>query len=473
MSDHLVRSVARQASGLLIVQVVLLLTQLGYTAITSRLFAPSEFGAYAAASATVALGSLLTVNGFAKSTARRPDDSTAADRQILGLALFAAASLAAIVAISAPWLAALWGNAQATLLIRVMSLSIVAAAYAGVLSGVVRRLGRMRTLTLASLTAGLLGVAAGAAVTVILKEPWTLAVLPVSTPVFLGLLLAWRLAGTRLPAVPRADSVPDLRFAVNSSGTSVVSYFTFTVPLWVLSRVAGPDVLGAWNRAVALTQVPVETAVRAWSTAAFPHFRKADGSPDPRSAWTELLSGGLWLVIPASLGLAPAIHAGVLILLGDQWVVASHMAVWLWLAAAVTAIATLLTTASEAAGRFRVLWWGQASSISVMAVATVGLVVTADWRWLAAGSLAASWLFLLASVHAAYRHRLLEISTAARWLTVALLASVPVTVLPCWLAWADADSWIVIAASATCVGVFLLATYAARRHLPVLQHLRR
>ncbi|MBK6762526.1 MAG: oligosaccharide flippase family protein [Micrococcales bacterium] len=472
MSDHLVRSVARQASGLLIVQVVLLLTQLGYTAITSRLFAPSEFGAYAAASATVALGSLLTVNGFAKSTARRPDDSTAADRQILGLALFAAASLAAIVAISAPWLAALWGNAQATLLIRVMSLSIVAAAYAGVLSGVVRRLGRMRTLTLASLTAGLLGVAAGAAVTVILKEPWTLAVLPVSTPVFLGLLLAWRLAGTRLPAVPRADSVPDLRFAVNSSGTSVVSYFTFTVPLWVLSRVAGPDVLGAWNRAVALTQVPVETAVRAWSTAAFPHFRKADGSPDPRPHGPNCCQGAL------------AGHPGIPRLGSRDTRRCTHPprgSVGRGLAYGGVVVASCCRH-SHCHSADHSLRSGRALQSPVVGS---GIEYQRDGRrhrWsgghcglaMVGGRQPRCVLALppgecsrcIPSQAARNQHRRPLADGRVAGFSSGDCAS-------CWLAWADADSWIVIAASATCVGVFLLATYAARRHLPVLQHLRR
>ncbi len=472
MSDHLVPRVARQASGLLLVQVVLLVTQLGYTAVTSRLFGPAEFGAYAAASATVALGTLLAVNGFAKSTARRPDDSPSADRQILGLAVIAATFLAVLIAVSAPLLAAIWGNSGAILLIRVMSISIVAGAYAGVLSGVVRRMDGMRTLTVASLTAGLLGIAVGTSAAVLLRQPWTLTVLPVATPIFLGILLALRLSARRCPAIPRAAVLPDLRFVINSSGTSLTSYATFTIPLWVLNRVTGPNVLGAWNRAVALTQVPVESAVRAWSTAAFPHFRRTDGSPDPRAAWTELLAGGLWLVLPVALGLSPAVHAFVILLLGDQWALAAQMAVWLWLAASVTAITTLLTTATEAAGVFKVLWWGQASSLSAMIVATVGLVVTAEWRWLAAGTLTAACLSLLATVRAAQRQGLVG-EAAARWLGLALLTGVVVGAVPFLLATNGNPHWVVIVVSGMCVGAFLIVTFALRQRLPVLRHLGR
>ncbi|MEZ5184753.1 MAG: oligosaccharide flippase family protein [Candidatus Nanopelagicales bacterium] len=454
-------------------QVALLATQLGYTVVTSRMFGPAEFGAYAAASATVALGTLLTVNGFAKSTARRPDESATGDRQILGLAIASATCLALLITATAPLLAGIWNNGAATLLIRVMSISILAGAYAGVLSGIVRRIGRMRTLTVASLTAGLLGIAAGTLLVVLLKQPWTLAVLPVSTPLFLGVLLAVRLPGRRVPAIPRAAVLPDLRFAINSSGTSLTNYATYTVPLWVMNRVSGSDVLGAWNRAVAFTQVPVESAVRAWSTAAFPHFRRTDGALGPQAAWTELLAGGLWLVVPVALGLSPALHAGLVILLGEQWLMAAQMAVWVWLAAAVTAITTLLVTASEAAGVFKILWWGQASSLIVMFVATVGLVLTADWRWLAAGVLAAACLSLLSTVRSAQRQRLVRGSTVTRWLGVSLLAGVAVGSLPFLLAATGSANWVVIAASGTCVGAFLLVTYAIRTRLPVFKHLDR
>jgi O-antigen/teichoic acid export membrane protein len=473
MTSGKVTTVARQSAALLSAQVVLMVVQLGYTALTARVFSPAAFGSYAVASALTSIGSLLAVNGVAKAAARRPEDSADADRQLAGAALILSAVLALTLMLAAPLLARLWENPSASGLTAILACSIVPSAYAGVLVGVLRRAGRMTEVVLLTLAAGLIGIAVGMAAVLTSHSPLALGVLPVASAVAQAGLASARLGMVAVPLRPGRLVRTDVVYSLKSSGFSITTYAIYTTPLWVLSRQSGPAVLGAWNRAVAVTQVPVESVSRSWVMAAFPHFRYGPTEKSGRRAWSDLASASVWIALPVCLGLAPAVHFFVGVLLGPGWQVASDMAVWLWVAACVLAVVTVLTTAVESSGLFRVLWGMQAVVALVMLGGTAGIIATGDWRWLGASSVLSALAGWVALVISAHRHSLVHGGTVLRWSVSALLAAIVVAVLPLLVIARDGSGWASSLTAIAAVGAFLGISWSGRRRLPMLERLLR
>lgn len=471
MSRNPTTKVAKQSSVLLGVQALLMLMQLSYTAVTARVFSPDTFGAFAVASAITSIGSLLAVNGLAKAAARRPEESPSEDRELLGAALLVSTLLAALLFTSAPWLSRLWSDADATSLTRLLSLSIIPSAYTGVQFGILRRRGRLGELTSITFVAGLLAILVGVASVLVTRNQLSLAVMPIASPLLQAGLAAHRLRGSAWPSQPTVRVRADVRYGLLSSGTSVATYFIFTTPMWVLSRVVGPAALGSWNRALAITQVPVETATRAWSTVAFPYFRKAPELSSDRQRWTDMFCTIAWFALPIAAGLAPAVYVLVPVVLGPQWELAAEMAVWLWLAAWFGTVNSVIATAVEAAGKFGVLWTVLTANAVVMVVASFGIWRTGQWQWLGLGFLLCSATGIVANLIASHVAGLTDGRTATAWtLGSAGVATLAVSMPMLVAAIQGLGFWSTVTSVTTVVG-FLSLTVINKARLPFLDRL--
>ena len=132
------RTVARQVSVVWVVQIVTMALQIVYAGFTSRAIEPAGFGTFAVALTVTALGGMLANSGLANAAARRTDDDVQGDRAIVTTAAAVGLVVAGVFAITAPLWARIWGNPEATTLIRVLCIGLVAASYANALAGVAR-----------------------------------------------------------------------------------------------------------------------------------------------------------------------------------------------------------------------------------------------------------------------------------------------------------------------------------------------
>lgn len=465
-------TVARQTSFFFGVQVFLLVAQLGYTAVTSRIFDPQVFGAYAVAAATAAFGSLITVAGFTKAAARRQDEDVRADRELLGAAVAISLVVAVLLVLAAPLIARIWADESSITLIRLLSLGLIASAYAGVCSGFLRRLGRIDLVTVQSLVAGLMGIALGVALVATTRQTWSLAVMPVATPVIAAAMAGTRLGQRGLPLRPTATAAHDMRFSMSSSGVSLTSFVAYTIPAIVLSRVAGAATLGSWNRAVALAQVPVEVGTRSWTTVTFPRFRHHQAQSRTSSIWTDLACGGAWLVLPVAAVLTPGVQIMMGLVLGPNWTLAQEMAPWLWIGASLAAVYTLVGTAAESAGHFRILWTSQIPDAIILTIATFTLWLTGDWLALAVGVVAAAAGHLIVIVASAGRQGLLQARVVYRRLALTVGVSLLLAV-PLWVASWHLPQLASLFLCAMVAGGFLLITYRSRSRIPGVNNLLR
>ena len=432
--------VGRQIGGVWTVQVVQIAVQFLYAAVTARLITPTGFGDYAVALAVFALFGLVAVWGLGNAAARRAGGDESADRLLVSHSIALGSIVALAVWVGAGALGRLWAAPSATGSVRLMSLAIAFLPWATVLAGVLRRQGRIREFNVDTLVAGLVSIGISLPFVWVAREPWALVVTPAANQVLLTALFARRLGRRGLPVASLRGAGQDLVFGGKSMTLSAVNQFAYYLPLWTLSRSTTLAVFGSWNRAVVIGQLPLESSTRAAVTVIYPFFRDTRRDPGiERRAWTDMLGAAALLVLPISGVMVPLMPAALTFLLGDQWNVAGSMAMWLWAAAAVTVLRTLLGAALESSNTFRPLWVSQALLAAVYVMAAVGIWLSSDWTWFAGSLVVAAVAAHMVQVVTA-RSRI-DVPHLLRWYAVATagaavgaVVSVGVTLLglPAW-----------------------------------------
>lgn len=454
--------VGRQIGGVWTVQLVQVVVQFLYAAVTARLIDPAGFGDYAVALAVFALLGLVAVLGLGNAAARRPDDDERADRLLVSHALALGSVMAVVVGVGAGALSWLWAAPSATDSVRLISLAIAFLPWSTVLTGILRRQGRIRELNMATLAAGLLSIGFGLPVVWVAREPWALVVTPVVNQLFLTVLFTRWLGRRSLPVASLRGATQDVAFGAKSMTLSAVNQIAYYVPLWTLSRFTTPAVFGSWNRAVVVGQLPLESATRAAVTVVFPFFRHPRRDPaSERQVWTDMLGAAALVVLPVSGVAMPLMPAAVTFLLGDQWSVAGSMAVWLWAAAAVTVLRTLLGSALESSNTFGPLWASQSIIAAVYVFAALAIWQTANWTWFAVslvvGAVAAHTMQILAA------RSTVDIGPLLRWYAVAVGGAMLGALVSVGITRLGVAGWVDLVFGAGVVAGFLGALWWRRR----------
>lgn len=435
-----------------VAQIVTMALQLVYAGFTSRAIDPAGFGTFAVALTVTALGGMLANSGLANAAARRQADDVQGDRAIVTAALAVGLVIAGAFAITAPLWSRLWGNPEATTLIRILCIGLVAGSYANALAGVARRLGRMGIWTAATFASALVGMGVGGLVAFSTRAPWSLTVMPVTSSAILGLILLVAIRRRGLPTSQLANVGQDLVYGAKSLGSSLLTYVAYGLPTWSMSRWLGASTFGSWNRAVVVGQVPLESAARAVITVIFPRFRwDGRGGENVRRRWSSLLASTALVVLPLVALVIPAVPTLIRILLGPQWTEAGVMAQFILAATAVNVLNSLLGMALQASNNFRAVWLSQVAIIVVLTAASAALVALNTWIPLAVGYLIAAAVSHAVQARWATTARLLESGMILKWyLTTTAL------VMTLWVV-----GWAIIAGAQSSTGVILLFALAS------------
>ncbi len=403
-----------------VAQILTMALQLVYTGVTSRAIEPAGFGTFAVALTVTALGGMLATSGLANAAARRTADDVVGDRAIVTLALGVGLTVGGIFALSAPLWARLWGNPDATSLIRILCIGLVASSYGGVLAGVARRFGRMRLWTGAALGSSLIAMAIGAYAVHVTRAAWSLTVMPVTSSLLLALVLLMALGRRGIPSRRLHGVGQDAFYGAKSLGTSLMTYVAYGLPMWTMSRWLGASTFGSWNRAVVVGQVPLESVAKAVQTVIFPKFRwDGQGGEEVRRRWSCLITSAAILVLPPTALVIPAVPGLTRLLLGPQWDEAGVMAQYVLGATAVVVLSGLLGTALQASNNFRAVWYGQLAGIVVMAAASLAMLESGDWHAMGIGSVLAAVLSHGTQLVSASRSSLVDRRLVVTWYGVA------------------------------------------------------
>ena len=357
-------------------QLVAIVAQFGYAAVTSRLVDPGQFGIYAITLAITALVTLIATGGLGQTVGRMQVVEPMTIRALCTLALLLGLASAAVLGLAAPLWAALWSTPAATPSIAVMAISAFTAPFYGLVTGLVRRLGQFRLLAGQQLAGTLAGMAAGVGAVLVLRSDVSLLVSPILAQLLTTVFCSWS-ARSYLGLGRLRSAMAELAFSARLTVASLLSYGVGNIPRIVATNVLGASAIGYWNRAEVVSIIPFQQVQTALIQTIYPEFRHdRDDAERARRVWTDLLVVTGWgMMIIAAVG-ALAVPPLVLILLGPQWGVARTLVPVLMFAGAVQAVGTILASAIEAIGRFRWVWATQIVLLVLQILIAASIVVT-------------------------------------------------------------------------------------------------
>lgn len=370
-------------------QVVSIFVQFVYAAIASRFVTPTEFGIYAIALLISSFAQILSVSGLGQSVARSDD----VDRRLLSslatYGLFLGVAAAALVAGPSSLWAGLLSDRAASSSIALVGVAALFAPSVGLLSGLLRRLGRFRQLSLATIAATLLSQSISILVVVVNPSAVSLVLAPVLLQVVLYVCCQSFLPHRVLPGRLVRETLGHLSFTTKTTGSNILSFVVDSAPKAAVSSGMGPAALGFWNRADVLSTIPFDKLQSSISQVVYPQYRHhLSGTSDARIFWTDALLVSAWVSVPVSAFLAGGAPILVPLLLGPGWESVVPIAVALLISAGLRGPSIQLAAALEAAGRFRWIWITHAVLVSLQVFVVMAIFLT-DSLWPGVVSIAA------------------------------------------------------------------------------------
>ena len=348
---------------------ILLVSQLGYTALTARLVTPAAYGGYALALTIVGLAGLVGMIGLGDSVMRVPELTDRGARTALTLGIGTGLLLSvALFALSAP--IAYWLRTPSTgQMLRLLSVQPPMLAAAGLANGLLRRGQRYRAASLITLTSTLIGFAVGAAATISGMGAAGLALGQVANAaVAMVVGLFWAQVSVR-PAFDRVMAREFTAFSAQVASQNLGHYAIGNLPLWSVARLAGGAATGLFSRGYALVWLPAYQFTSGLMGAAYPLYREVSGSRDrTRRALTEALIVTSGASVIAFGAFAALVQPAAIILLGARWSAAAAIAPVLCAFAAVNSLYSVLASAAEAMRWMRMIWTTQLAFLVAMVV---------------------------------------------------------------------------------------------------------
>lgn len=351
------RSVASGSAWTYGSQLVSMVLQFGYAAITSRIVGPDAFGAYAVAVLVANLVAIISAAGLGQSIARSISSSPEAIRGLGTVALGYGAAAALFIMPLAPVWAELWGNADASSSIQLVGLSAALAPSVGLLSGLLRKNRDFKSLAVCTVSSNALALIVSAVLVAVFRTPEALIAAPALTQLFTYVSFQLATAGAAIPGRVYREILDHLSFGWKVSVANVLAYGIENVGRFAVSRAVGQTALGYWNRADVLTTVPFDRLQGAMSQALYPELgnRLSDRARMQR-VWTDILVIVGWISMPASGFLAGAVPSLVPIIFGDDWNPVIGICILLAIAAGFRGSSIQLASALESVGYFGWIW---------------------------------------------------------------------------------------------------------------------
>ena len=298
--------------------------QFVFIAVLARLLEPHDFGLMAMAVISLRFVSCFAELGFAQALIQKPTLERGDAATALAMSLALGGGLCASVALLAP-LAALYFHAPGLgPVLAALGLSLVLATVAGLPLSLLRRearFGRVAAVESIAFIAGYGGV--GIACALAGAGVWSLVAATLSQQLLMA-GLAFASARVDLARPTRRAAQHFWRFGSRYSTIGFLEFLFANIETLVIGRSLGQAQLGLYNRAITLSNLPVEQAVGAVNKVMFPALA-AWGHDRPRLAdgfLVLLLAVGM---VGAALacGLSAAAADVVALLLGPRWAAAA------------------------------------------------------------------------------------------------------------------------------------------------------
>jgi N-acetylglucosaminyldiphosphoundecaprenol N-acetyl-beta-D-mannosaminyltransferase len=353
------------------------LVQLALACLTVRFLAPVDYGLMAAAAAAVRFALYLADLGISSAIVQKPDLDLERDVPVLFRASVAAGGVTTLaVWLLAPWLAEWSAHPDATTLIRLYGLTALFSGAGLTGLALARRRLDFRAVSLWGLAATLTGqglvtlplAIAGFGV-------WSLmvgALVQAAVTATLALRsggVRWRVVGSSrargIELAALSSRFLTLRL-LDSAGLHLLPLAVFAL--------CGADQAGMWDRAFALTILPLEMVTVGLGQVLFPLFSRLGDDPETRRrTWLTGMALTVSLTAAIAAGMATAAIPLVAVALGGGWADSAEPFFWLAVWSAARCLTGVSGTLLEGAGRLRARAAIQTAYLLMTAALLLGL----------------------------------------------------------------------------------------------------
>lgn len=241
----------------------------------ARLLLPEDFGLIAMVMVVVQIASVFVRAGFGMAVIQRENLDQADVSTAFWLNLALAVLAYGILFFAAPWLADFYGQPQLTLLTWVLALNLITGAINNIQISLLQRNLKFREIFFGTLPGTVISGILGVTAAVIGWGVWALVVQIMSGTVF-NIMLLWRLSGWRPSFLFSLNSARAIfAFGISVVGSQFIEQFFRQLYTLIIGALYSPALLGFYNRAQAIQQMPTMTAVSIVKAVALPTLSRA------------------------------------------------------------------------------------------------------------------------------------------------------------------------------------------------------
>ena len=333
-------------------QGVTVLVSFGSMLVLSRLLTPDDFGVFAAAAPIIGFAQQLQALGTTLAIVQAREVTKAQLNALFWISFSLAVALAAIVALSGPWVARLMDEPRLEAVLAVGSLAVILSSLASQPQALLARGLRFRTMALRDVASAILGTMAAIALAMAWGDHWGLVASALVMPLVAFAISA--VAARWWPGLPARGSQvrPMLGFGVKIWLSSQFAFAARQADNMVIGHAESSHALGLYNRAYSLLLFPIVRIVPAFGSVAVPGLaRLVDDAEGSRRLYWRTVGLLLLACHPPLLVVLVFPEAVIRLLIGQQWLEGTHLFAWFAGGACAEIFAATLTWLMSSRGR--------------------------------------------------------------------------------------------------------------------------
>lgn len=336
----------------------------------SRLLGPRDFGIFAMLSPVLALAALVRDGGISGAILQRQSLSHADLSTLFWISVCWGLGLAALLALSAPLIAAFYGEPRLVPLVVASAVIVVAGSLSLQHLALLNR--ELRFRVLAAIDAGSLaaGYLIGIVIAAMTRSYWALWAVNCTTAVAI-LIASWIACRWRPGRPERHGAVSDiLRVGGNITVSGLFDFLIRSLDKVLIGRSWGDFELGLYDRAYRIVLLPLLFVTAPLDRLVLPSLvRKRDDAESYRKVYRLALQAPLLAIIPPMAVIMAAPEPVCVLLLGREWASAAPLLAWLSLVGALQLITSSLGSLLISQGRTHDLTVLNACSFAFAALA--------------------------------------------------------------------------------------------------------
>jgi PST family polysaccharide transporter len=357
----------------------------------SRLLGPSDFGVFAMLSPILALATLLRDGGINGAILQRHTMSHAELSALFWISVCWGVALAGLLALSAPSVAAFYGEPRLVPLVVASGIIVIAGALSLQQMALLNR--ELRFRALAAIDAGSLatGYFVGGVIAALTRSYWALWAMNCTTAVSI-VIASWIACRWRPGRPDRHAAVSDiLRVGGNITVSGLFDFLVRSLDKVLIGRARGDFELGLYDRAYRIVLLPLLFVTAPLDRLVLPSLvRKRDDAETYRKVYRLALQAPLLAIIPPMTTIMAAPEPVCVLLLGREWASAAPLLAWLSLAAALQLVTSSLGSLLISQSRTR--------DLTVLNACTFAFGATAYFLGLKFGALGVAAAYAISEV---------------------------------------------------------------------------